>query len=341
MSTKAWIELDQPFINMHWQAAILLDLVLCDSGSSHRLLSSTGLFYEDLLKGDCRLSAKKFYRLIANCEKYYPGSDLAFRFGQRLLAGSHGDFSQTLISAATLGQALEVVHHFGFFPSPLLTPQVLAENDVVELRWYPAFQRNETHRFLCESSMSAFANRLQSLVADDLPWHFEFDFMPPKSPEIYEVNFSPKVLFNRPVCKMSLPRECLQLDFETRASISFQHGWQCLQRSAEAQCFTGFLHFIYQFVRARIIDDLSLEQAAESLSMSAATLKRKLKQHGVNYRRLLDQVRMDVAVNLVEKRGYTNEQVAAHLGFYDEANYRRSFKRWTGLNPSQYFLAQV
>ena len=34
-------------------------------------------------------------------------------------------------------------------------------------------------------------------------------------------------------------------------------------------------------------------------------------------------------------RGYGNEEVAAYLQFNDTTNFRRSFKRWTGLVPSQ------
>ena len=33
-------------------------------------------------------------------------------------------------------------------------------------------------------------------------------------------------------------------------------------------------------------------------------------------------------------RGYSNDEVASYLRFNDTTNFRRSFKRWTGLAPS-------
>ncbi|UUZ49971.1 AraC family transcriptional regulator [Massilia sp. B-10] len=33
------------------------------------------------------------------------------------------------------------------------------------------------------------------------------------------------------------------------------------------------------------------------------------------------------------QRGCDNDAVARHLGFHDANNFRRSFKRWTGLTP--------
>ena len=37
---------------------------------------------------------------------------------------------------------------------------------------------------------------------------------------------------------------------------------------------------------------------------------------------------------LYRVKGYSNEEVAAYLQFNDSTNFRRSFKRWTGLSPS-------
>ena len=74
---------------------------------------------------------------------------------------------------------------------------------------------------------------------------------------------------------------------------------------------------------------------ALALGMSASTLKRKLQKHGTHFQEQLDQARKHVALYLYQVRGYGNEEVAAYLQFNDTTNFRRSFKRWTGLVPSQ------
>ena len=45
----------------------------------------------------------------------------------------------------------------------------------------------------------------------------------------------------------------------------------------------------------------------------------------------LDQVRTHVALWMFHAQGADNEAVARYLGFHDAANFRRSFKRWTGV----------
>ncbi len=336
--TAQWFERDQPVLAAHGQAALLLDLVLTEASASHKVLNSTGIFYEDLVSGERLLSADKLFRLIRNCLKHYSGDDLAFRFAQRLVLGQYHDFGQTLSSASNLRQVFQLLHQFGTTVSPLLTPRYYEAEGLCELRWYPAFAKNDTHRFLCEAYVSAFSQAMRSLSGLRLPWRFEFDFERPASMEQYEVNFGAQVCFNRPVSKMSIAAEYAHRPCPRGASLIYQQGLQRLQKQGSDQ--EGFLYLVCRLMHTQISRDVSLDSIAEQLHMSSATLKRKLKLHGTCFRQLLDTVRMEVAVELVEKRAYTNEQVAAHLGFYDEANFRRSFKRWTGLNPSQYFAVQ-
>lgn len=78
----------------------------------------------------------------------------------------------------------------------------------------------------------------------------------------------------------------------------------------------------------------SLEQAAHTFAMSPATLKRKLQRHDTGFQQQVDRVRKHVALHLYQAKGWSNEQVAAYLNFNDAANFRRSFKRWTGSTPN-------
>ncbi|HEX2009476.1 MAG TPA: helix-turn-helix transcriptional regulator, partial [Roseateles sp.] len=78
----------------------------------------------------------------------------------------------------------------------------------------------------------------------------------------------------------------------------------------------------------------TLDELAQGFGISPATLKRRLAQHGTHFQAELDQLRALVALYLLSLRGQPNEAVAEALGFFDGANFRRFFKRWTGLKPS-------
>ena len=84
-----WYECDSRFIPGHWQPAVLLDLALSRGIDSHRLLRGSGLFHEDILSGEARLSPQQFLCLIDNARRLLEADDSSFLFGQRLLPGHY------------------------------------------------------------------------------------------------------------------------------------------------------------------------------------------------------------------------------------------------------------
>jgi AraC-like DNA-binding protein len=78
------------------------------------------------------------------------------------------------------------------------------------------------------------------------------------------------------------------------------------------------------------------EIVASSLNKSVSTLQRQLKAEGVSYRVLLDETRRDLAQQLLEEQRYALSQIAYLLGFSDQANFSRAFKRWTGRSPATF-----
>ena len=82
--------------------------------------------------------------------------------------------------------------------------------------------------------------------------------------------------------------------------------------------------------------DASQEAVARSLHCSVSSLQRQLKAEGASYRRILDETRYALAQQLVRERRYSLSQIAYLLGFSDQANFSRAFKRWTGDTPTDF-----
>jgi AraC-like DNA-binding protein len=82
--------------------------------------------------------------------------------------------------------------------------------------------------------------------------------------------------------------------------------------------------------------ETSQEAVASNLHKSVSSLQRQLKAEGVNYRQVLEQTRQSLAEELVKERRYCLSQIAYLLGFSDQANFTRAFRRWTGQTPTAY-----
>ncbi len=88
-----------------------------------------------------------------------------------------------------------------------------------------------------------------------------------------------------------------------------------------------------------------LEQLASQLHMSARTLHRRLEQEGTSFRRVLTDVRHELAVRHLIERRLAIGEIAFLLGFSEVSAFHRAFRHWTGQAPHayralQYALAQ-
>ncbi len=78
------------------------------------------------------------------------------------------------------------------------------------------------------------------------------------------------------------------------------------------------------------------ETIADKLYRSASTLQRQLGSEGTSYREILSDTREQMAKGYLKEHKYSHAQIAFLLGFSDQSNFSRAFKRWTGQSPGQY-----
>ena len=78
------------------------------------------------------------------------------------------------------------------------------------------------------------------------------------------------------------------------------------------------------------------DAVARSLNQSASTLQRRLRDEGATYQELLDATRHEVALEYLRHGGHSLVDIAFLLGFTDQSNFTRAFRRWTGKTPREY-----
>jgi AraC-like DNA-binding protein len=83
-------------------------------------------------------------------------------------------------------------------------------------------------------------------------------------------------------------------------------------------------------------DEPTLAAVASELCMSERTLQRRLSAEGQTFRRVLDEMRRDVAQRSLAAGKRNVTELAYLLGFEDSNSFYRSFRRWTGTTPESY-----
>jgi AraC-like DNA-binding protein len=80
----------------------------------------------------------------------------------------------------------------------------------------------------------------------------------------------------------------------------------------------------------------SLELAAEIADLSTRTLQRRLADEQLSYRGLLDTVRYETAIDLMQNTDNTVTYIANLLGYTDPSHFARAFRRMAGVSPREY-----
>jgi AraC-like DNA-binding protein len=78
------------------------------------------------------------------------------------------------------------------------------------------------------------------------------------------------------------------------------------------------------------------DTVARRLARSRSTLQRQLTSEGTSYREILDKTRLALAERYLVEGDHTQAQIAFMVGFADQSNFARAFKRWTGVSPGEY-----
>lgn len=94
---------------------------------------------------------------------------------------------------------------------------------------------------------------------------------------------------------------------------------------------------VYRALRRLLVDNRhSGDAVAQMLRMHRRTLNRRLKERGITFQDVLDQIRYDWARQLLFGSDIALDDVAAALGYSGVSPFMRSFQRWAGTTPSRW-----
>lgn len=259
------------------------------------------------------------------------GADGAFVLGQLLLPGHYGLASQALLQAGSLVEGLRLLCRHSGRLTPLLTPRLVLDERELILVWTDACGLPAGLRgFVVDLHMSAVAGLCAWRGGRAPPWQFSFNRTAPRDLSQHAVHLGSDLHFGCQVDAMRLPCEWADMAWPGTPGLAAT----ALARGADPQSLRrGLLAELGDQLLARIAEPPSLEPLAATSGTSPATFKRRLARHGTHYQAEVDRMRAHVALYLLGPCGHSRDAVAQALGYFDGANFRRSFKRWTGLAP--------
>jgi AraC-like DNA-binding protein len=83
-------------------------------------------------------------------------------------------------------------------------------------------------------------------------------------------------------------------------------------------------------------DNCSADTIARFFSMHRRTLHRHLRTEGLAFRQITNEIRFEIACELLTKTDMALGQIAAALKYSESSAFSRAFRRWSGQTPSEW-----
>ena len=110
-----------------------------------------------------------------------------------------------------------------------------------------------------------------------------------------------------------------------------QQAYQDMQAINQQQ----YAHVLSYLIEQHLPQHFDMHQAAQHFQMSERHLRRQLLAEGCNFQNLRQHVLENKAKQLLQQP-LSMTEISQQLGFSELREFRRAFKRWTGLSPSLY-----
>lgn len=354
---KAFFEQDDKVLNSQSLVILLVDIAKQRGVHPDKLLKGTKLFYTDLFKQKVNISQRQFVKLINNTIKLVNQADIPFLLGSRLFPTQLEQVGAVLMNTHNLLDMLRVIRCYQqhIFPYMFMVQKQHQQQHHFFFNHAISNEQTTYQQFMCEFLSSLLVSAIKWRLKKLPPLCITFPYAQPAHIEQYQA-YLPNCYQFMPKAQQTLIATSVQQ--LTTLNISIASHWllepftdynRAIKRHYINQLSStsqqgGLIQCVLMLI-AKTIEQkntLSLEYIAKRLHISVATLKRKLANHNTSYQQLLDHYRQQQAVFQLTKQGLSNEIVADALNFSDITNFRRSFKRWTGLTPTalkQYFNA--
>lgn len=309
------------------------------------LLEESGLSEDDLADQDNRIPRDAYQALIGSAIRQTGDTALLLRHTLETRLETMSVVGQIVHTSTSLRHSFEQLNRYMHLMGDVELPpgvdrfELLHTEDGLWIVDHLALPPEQS--LLTEMSFARFISEFRrSFPEVTFEIAMEVTYPPPPHVEQYPA------LFRVPV-QFSAARNALQIDpvwdgpvssFEPGNQYAFgiftRHADEML---AKLQADSSIRARIEAQILPKLHEgSISMDKIAHEIAMSRQTLYRRLKEEGVTFAEIHDDLRKRMAIEYLEGQKVTVNETAYLLGFSEASSFVRAFKRWTGLSPTAY-----
>ncbi|MCL4226553.1 MAG: helix-turn-helix transcriptional regulator [Myxococcales bacterium] len=300
------------------------------------LLAGTGLSEEALRDPGARVPLATCAALVERARVLTGEPALALYVGMQMRVSSHGFLGFAAMTASTVREALTLAERFAATRTSVIGTSTVIEGDTAAVVIEERADLGGLREFAILSLIVGLWQIGQTLTGRPLRGAAECAFPAPAYLARVPLPAGETLRFDRPANRLVFAADLLDLPLVSADPVAVQLARAQCERELAALVDAG----LPGRVRLALVDPdgrfRSVDEVARVVHVSTRTLKRKLAACGTSYSRLLDDLRRQRALLLLEDRTLALAEVASRLGYTELPNFTRAFRKWTGTTPGAF-----
>jgi AraC-like DNA-binding protein len=266
--------------------------------------------------------------------------DAGLRIGRQGTVGGFGLLGLAMMTSRTFGEAMQSGIQYHKICGCLLDLAFeVVDEGTVALVATPQFGDVELLPFFCEELFASCTMIARELVGSELcPLRVELSYPRPAYADAYADPFRCELRFGTAQSRLLIGTRWLAHPLPGYNPLTAK---QALALCAQQRTPDGgephqeIVAAVERLLRSQLRDQPKLNDVAHTLNLSERSLRRKLAESGRIFREIHDRVRAERALQLLQAGSLSVAAIGSEVGFSDPREFRRAFKRWTGMAPQE------
>ncbi len=266
--------------------------------------------------------------------------DISLRMFSRAQLSDLGVMGYAAINSDTVGRALQFLYQYHELTSDRYVDSMVIDGNFARVSPLPRMAHITDFRNVAEDSLAGNWRTLSLLMGDDFKPQqasVSFAFKPPKYEAAFYEVFSCAVDFGADRNELVFPAAWLQRPIasgnQTMADVCTA---MCERLLGAADASRSTQQMVRRLLLSRPGRRMyRLEEAAAELNLSTAQLRKRLYRVGTSYKKLVLEIRMELARHYLKETNLAIQEIAYLLDYSQAAPFSRAFKTYFGLSPEQ------
>lgn len=301
------------------------------------LLAAAGIPGELLQSSEALIPFDRVAMLFLQALQVTGDTALGLVIGSLVQPRSYQVLGYAVLSCETLGEAVDRLIRYEKLVGKLGETRLIDLAGRCRLAW-TAPMTGPWSRFLKEAAISGWITLARQLVTETPEFEVFFEHGCDTDASRYEGILGAPVHFNADFSGVEFDSAVLQVRMS--GADAGLRGIMDKQAEALLQEFDSRVNLVSEVrsVLVRILPDgePSMERVAQQLSMSERVLQTRLRDAGMTFTAVIEDVRRSLARLYLRQTTANLVDIAFLLGFSEQSAFSRAFRRWEGESPQHW-----